>query len=338
MESTYIVFTGKGKVEVKKEAVDVENLAANEVVIKNETSIISAGTELARLHEVEGKTEFPLRPGYGAIGRIIAKGEGIKDYKTGDRVFYAGTHSSVQRFMHTDNSQWEHIFPVPADMDPVKAAVGCMAEIAMTAPNATDIKMGDTVAVFGLGMVGILAAQMFQLLGAKVIGVDPVKERCECAKKAGIQTVVDVEPARQAETILALTGGKGTEVAVDAVGHSAVIMNCIKCAALFGQVILVGTPRASYTVDITPVFTDVHRREITIRGAHMYRYPLKTQRGVPMSAEWAFGQVFDLIDKGKLKVENLISHVIRPDEAAKAYDGLQNNKNEYTCVIMDWRD
>jgi threonine dehydrogenase-like Zn-dependent dehydrogenase len=65
---------------------------------------------------------------------------------------------------------------------------------------------------------------------------------------------------------------------------------------------------------------------------------VKGDRNVRRSVEWAFATVFDLIAKGDLKVRELISHVIAPDEAPAAYDGLQHEPNDYTGVVIDWRN
>lgn len=337
MEAKYIEFTGPGVVAVKYEEVSLNELEPMDVVIQNETSIISAGTELARLNGMEKDGGFPCRPGYGSIGRIIAKGEGVTDYNLGARVFYAGKHASVQRFRHGENHQWAYLFPVLEEVDPVAVSVGCMAEIAMTGPNFTNMRLGDTVAVFGLGMVGILAAMMYKIRGARVIGVDPVRERCALARKVGIELTVDAAPGDQVAEVLKLTGGKGAEVTVDAVGHTAVICNCIKATALFGQVILLGSPRAPYQGDLTPAFWDIHINGLEVRGAHMWRYPVRPERGCGMSVAWAFETVFNLIKTGAMDVQGLISHVIKPEEVPAAYHGLQHKTNEYTCVVIDWR-
>lgn len=338
MDKKFIEFSQKGVVSVRHEELDIASLKPDEVVIRNEASVISSGTELARLHGVEPTDTFPARPGYGSIGRIIAKGSNIRDFGIGDRVFYAGKHASVQRFSHCEDHQWAYLFPVPEKLDPVEAAVGCMAQIAMTAPNQTELRLGDRVAVFGAGILGVLAAIIYKLRGAEVIVLDPVKERCELAHRMGIDTVIDVPAEQQADAIMQLTGGKGVEVAVDAAGHSAVICSCIKAAALFGQIVLLGSPRASYTIDVGPVFLELFRKEQVLRSAHMWQYPVKARRGCNMSVEWAFEKSFDLIKSGKIDAKALISHVIKPEQAPEAYDGLLNDRKNYTCVVIDWRN
>ncbi|MBC8015406.1 MAG: zinc-binding alcohol dehydrogenase [Sporomusaceae bacterium] len=335
--SQYIYFPEKNKVVLKDETISSEGLLPTECIIQAETSIISAGTELSRLNDVDPANTLPCRPGYGMIGRIIEKGSSIKEFNIGDRVFFAGKHQSIQRFNHGEPHQWAYLFPVPEDMDPIQASIGCMAQIAMTGPNITNIKLGDTVIVFGLGMVGILAGLMYQLKGAKVIGVDPVEHRCELAKKLGIETVVGVAPDKQVEELLKITDNEGADVTVDAAGHAAVCVNCIKTTKNFGQVILLGTPRVEMQGNINESFYLAHTNCLTIRGAHMWQFPVDNQRGVSMSVNWSFKAVFDLISTGKLNVMPLISHVIKPEQAADAYHGLQFKQNEYTCAVIDWR-
>lgn len=338
MDTKYIEYEELGIVKCKTEDLNIENLASMEVVIKNESSIISAGTELARLYGLDKGMSFPFRPGYGCIGRIIAKGEGVTDFAIGDRVFFAGKHASVQRFKHGSSHQWEYLFPVPEDIDPMEASIACMINIAMSAPNVTDIRLNDTVAVFGLGMVGILSALIYKLRGAKVIAVDPVKERCDLARELGLDLIVDCPADKQLEAIHTLTNGKGVKVAVDAVGHSAVVCNCIKAAADFGQVLLLGSPRSSVVSDITEVLWDIHEKGLSVKGAHMFNCPVNEQRGGSFDVSWIFATAFDLIKNKKIEASKLISHIIKPEQADEAYKGLENNKTEYTCVVFDWRD
>jgi threonine dehydrogenase-like Zn-dependent dehydrogenase len=335
MKSTYLYFPSLGRVTVETEEVTSDGLAPLEVLIQNETSVISTGTELARLHGL-GEAVFPARPGYGSIGRVLARGSDVTDVEVGARVFYAGKHALVQRFSHRQGHQWGQLFPVP-EGDPIELVMGCMAEIAMTAPNVTTLRLGDTVAVFGLGLIGNLAAQMYKLRGARVIGLDPAEKRCELARRTGISEVVSVPADRQVEAVKELTGGQGAHVTVDAVGHSAVIVGAIQATRVFGQVVLVGSPRAPFSTDVTPLLNTVHENGLVVRGAHMWRLPLSEGRGIPESVEWAFSTVFRLIAERELRVRELVSHVIPVEDAPAAYRGLKEQPNEYTGVVIDWR-
>lgn len=338
MQATYILFPEKNHVSVERETLPDSPLEPLEVLVRNETSIVSAGTELARLSGLEQATSFPLRPGYGCIGRIEAQGAGVTDFKIGQRVFYAGKHASVNRFKHGQDHQWGRLYPVPEGLDPVDGVVGCMAQIAMTAPNVTQLHLGDRVAVFGLGLVGNLAAQLYALRGANVLALDPVPARCAQARACGLADAVEAPPAEQVAAVKRYAGEEGAAVCVDAVGHSAVIQQAVAACAPFGQVVLLGTPRAPHQADLTPMLLDIHRKGLVVRGAHMWRLPAVPARGMKQDVAWAFATIFGLLRDGKLIVRPLLSHVVKPDAVPAAYRGLQHEKDRYTGVVIDWRE
>jgi threonine dehydrogenase-like Zn-dependent dehydrogenase len=90
--------------------------------------------------------------------------------------------------------------------------------------------------------------------------------------------------------------------------------------------------------NITEAFWDIHIKGLTVKGAHMFNCPVNEQRGVAFDVSWIFETAFDLIKNKKIEVSKLISHVIKPEQAEEAYIGLENNKTEFTCVVIDWRD
>ncbi|MCL1887712.1 MAG: zinc-binding alcohol dehydrogenase [Kiritimatiellaeota bacterium] len=338
--SKHVLFPRQNEVAVGYETVTDENLGPDEAVIEGLASVVSAGTELARLSGIEDGQAFPHRPGYGMVAKVLAKGRNVPE-AVGDVVFCAGKHARFQRFTCNQNHQWERLFPVPAGMDPVEAAVGCMAQIAMTAPNLCAVNLNDTVAVFGLGMVGMLAALLFKLNGARVIGLDPAEKRCRLAEQMGLDAVLREPPSGQVAAVMALTGGGGARVAVDAVGHSAVLANAVACVAMFGDVLSLGSPRAPCQMNATEVFSQIHLKCCRLTGAHMWQMPVDRQRGVKRTVDWAFGVCFDLIRSKRLDVAPLISHVLAgstlEDTAAETYAGLRDRPDEYTCAVIDWR-
>lgn len=338
MISTFVGFPEAGRVVVDREAVDPAPLKPLEVVVRSETSIISAGTELARLHGQEAGTTFPVRPGYAVIGRVESAGGGVTDFRPGDRVFFAGRHASVQRFTHGQNHEWGRLYPVPDSLDAVDAAFGCLARIALTAAWITPVERGDAVAVFGLGAIGNLAAQHFRNLGARVIGLDPVAARCATAVRTGIGKTSAAPPAGQVDAVKSLTGGAGAAVCVDAVGHAAVIAQAIAATRKLGQVVLLGSARAPVASEnVTPLWYEIHQRGLVIRGAHMWRFPAEEMPGNDRTVAAAFRQVFTEIGSGALRVRDLVSHVIPPADAPAAYHGLQHDRDRWTAVVIDWR-
>jgi threonine dehydrogenase-like Zn-dependent dehydrogenase len=338
MLSKYLEIVEKGVVVVKNEEVSTDDLGPNEAIIQNETSMISAGTELSRVFALKPGVTFPVRPGYAAIGRILQKGSALTDYEVGERVYYLGNHASVLRFSGNGGEQWNHFFKVPEGLDSVEAPLVCMIGIALTGPNDCEVKIGDSVAVFGLGVVGLLAALLYQINGARVIGLDPVESRCELAKDLGLREVIDCEPGKQVAAVKTLTDGLGADISVDAVGQSGVIATAIQAARPYGQVVLLGTPREAAEGNLTDIFNPIHMKMLTVRGALAANaVPLKPTPGFKLSFERNYRTAFELMLNKQIDASKIISHVIRPEEAEVAYHGLYYDKEHYRCVVIDWR-
>ena len=336
MLSKFVIITGKGQVECQMEEIDTTDLKANEAIIETEASLISAGTELSRVFAIKEGFTYPVRPGYSAIGKVLAKGDGLTDLNVGDKVFYSGPHASVNRYSRSDKTQGPKIFKVPADLNAAEGSLICLGLVAMNGVNATEIKLGDTLAVFGLGTIGLMAALLYQELGARVIAVDPVKSRCELAKEMGIKEVLDCPADQQVTKIKELTNGRGVDIAVDVTGVSPAIESVILACGLHGQVILLGSPRAAYTTNITTILNHIHMKMIKVSGAFNNLNPVYEKEGSRICVERDFKTICDRIYDKRIDASKIISHVIKPEGAQEAYHGLMYDKEVYRCVVLDW--
>lgn len=336
MENRYVEFEDKCKVYLKEEVLDTENLKPKEVIIKNEASIVSAGTELARMQGMEDGIGFPDRPGYASVGTILRKGEAVTNFEVGEKVIYAGHHQAVERFETGQDHQWGRLYKVPKAVPSNEAVFACLVEIAMIGPVLSNFKINDTVAVFGLGLIGNIACQIFRHMGGRVIALDIDENRCKLARDTGIKTVVHCPPEQQKDRVMEITGDKGVQITVDAVGNSAVVTTCIKATADMGQVLLLGTPRGSKTGDIGMLLHDVHMRGINIKGAHMWQISPFTMRGVNFSVESCYETIYQWMQDGALNVKPLISHYTDPETAPEMYDGLLHKPDKYWGIVFKW--
>ncbi len=338
MKIREVVVTGQNRVELQTTEVDAPKLGADELLIDTEYTFISSGTELANYTGREPKVfqkgswcEYPWRSGYANVGIVREVGSGVKRAAPGDRVFTYGRHASTIRY-----SQDRLIAPVPAAVDPAVVAASRMAGVAMTAIVVGEIGTTPWVVVFGLGLVGNLAAQMFQIHGCRVIGVDPVDARRALAERCGIQCTVGGDADTAQAEIQALTGGGLAHITVDAVGHSSVVMQALRATASHGQIIILGSPRVSVQGDLTELLSDTHLRWITIRGALEWCVPMYPDIG-NRTSQWSKQQtIFDWMARGALHVEPLISHRLKPEQIKQAYDGLLNESDVYTGVVLAW--
>lgn len=338
MEIKQVVVTGQNQVELQGGEIDATNLRPQELLIETECTFISAGTELANYTGKEPKVfqpgtwcAYPWRSGYANVGIVRAVGGEVTRAKPGERVFTYGNHASTVRY-----NERRLVIPVPPGLDAVTAAASRMAGVGVTAIIVSEIRDNPWVAVFGLGMVGNIAAQAFRIRGCRVIGVDPVEARRKLAERCGIPYTVggNAEAVRQA--ISDITKGKMAAITVDAVGHSSVVLEALNVTASHGQLILLGSPRVPVQGNLTELLSEAHLRWITIRGALEWCLPIYPDIGNRESQFSKQEMIFDWLERGELKLEPLISHHLRPEQIKEAYEGLLNQPETYTGVALVW--
>lgn len=333
-----VVVTGQHQVELQTAELDAPVLSANEVLLDTEYTFISSGTELANYTGREPKVfqkgewcAYPWRSGYANVGIVRDIGTDVTRTTIGERVFTYGRHASTIRY-----SQERLIAPVPRSVEPDVVAASRMAGVAMTAIVVAEIPTNATVIVFGMGLVGNLASQMFQIHGCRVIGVDPVAERRALAQRCGIEHTVGGTPDEAQAQLQELTNGGLGNITVDAVGHSSVVMQALRATTNHGQLVILGSPRVSVPGDLTELLSETHLRWITIRGALEWCVPMYPDIG-NRTSQWSKQQtIFDWIARGQLQVKPLVSHRLKPEQIKQAYDGLLNEPSVYTGVVLDW--
>lgn len=339
MQIKQVVVTGQNKVELQAGVLDAAPLGPDELLIETEVSFISAGTELAnytgkepRVFQPNQWCTYPWQSGYANVGIVQEVGANVTRAQPGERVFTYGKHASQIRY-----NQERLVIPVPDAVDPVWTAASRMAGVAMTSVVVSEIRESPWVAVFGLGMVGNLAAQMFTIRGCRVIGVDPVASRRELAERCGIAHTVGGDADAAHAAIMALTDGNGADITVDAVGHSAVVMQASKATARFGQIVILGSPRVPVEGNLTELLSDVHLRMITMRGALEWCVPIYPDVG-NRTSQWSKQEtIFAWLRRGQLQLDPLISHRLPPAEIKQAYEGLLRQPELYTGVALLWK-
>ncbi len=332
MKSKKIVFSAPFQVELWTEEVDSENIPPDSIAIKTDYTLISPGTDMSCLAGKEFWFELPNTPGYSAVGEILGTGENITDFQKGNKVFFYGSNRQYQLVPDS-----ELIMKVPAGDNEKFVPFIRLATIAMTAIRVAPVELGDTVVITGLGPVGNFAAQLSKLAGAKVIGIDPSASRRKLALNCGADFVLDPVTCDLKEEITKLTDGRGADIAIEASGMTQVIESTLPLLKTMGQLILLGTPRAPYMTDATAMYRQTHDGAcITVKGASEWRYPVKHEQFVKHSMERNSRIVMELLDSGKLNAAPLLTHLLPPEQAAAAYEGVRNDRESYFGVIFDW--
>jgi threonine dehydrogenase-like Zn-dependent dehydrogenase len=333
MKAKHIVFIGPWQAELQEFDFD-DTPDPQDVIIEMTHSLISPGTELACMSGRESWAPLPMGPGYAGCGRVRAVGDAIEGIKEGDRVFSYTKHASFDKGRVV-------VLPLPDSLDAGKACFARMAAVSMTALRVSEAELGDYVAVYGLGLVGNLAAQLFTLAGCEVIGIDLSPKRCELARDCGVKHVLNPADMNAKEAVAAITGGEMCQTVVEAIGLSPVALEASVLARPLGEVILLGSPRGAHQVDVTPWLNQIHLWPngcVTYKGAHEWRYPTKhdPSHHIKHSIERNIRILLQAIADDRLKVNPLLTHVMAPDQCQAAYFGLRDDREHYLGVVFEW--
>jgi len=334
-----IVFTGNRQAEWQEFELP-EQPGPNEVLIKTLWSAVSAGTETAIYagthigFSTPGARypKYPYLAGYAATGQILAVGSEVQGFSAGQVVAFPGKHATYGMW----DVQSTSLVVVPESVPQDLAALTRLGTISLNGIRLARIGIGDTVAVFGAGLIGQFAAQFAQLSGGfPVVSIDRLPGRLEQAKACGIPQAIDASAQDAVEAGKTLTKGRGFDVVVEATGAGPVVAQSLALAAVYGRVVLLGSPRGR--VEIDP-YHQIHSPGVTVVGAHM-----RTTPGVEnVASHWtepANAQIIvDLLAAKKLVVAPLISHRLPPTEALATYEGIVTRPEEYLGVLLDWRE
>jgi threonine dehydrogenase-like Zn-dependent dehydrogenase len=243
---------------------------AGEAVIRITTTTI-CGTDV---HIVKG--EYAVRPGlilgHEPVGVIEALGPGLEDeYRIGQRVivgaitpcgqcFYClnGVHSQCRgplggwRFGNTIDGAWAeyllvpdaraNLAPIPDGLDDEQVVlVPDIFSTGLSGAESGNVRVGDAVAVFAQGPIGLCATLGAKLRGAAlIIAVDAVPERLEMARQFGANVVVNFKEEDPVAAIKRLTGGRGADVTIEALGRQETFENALRATRAGGTLSSLG--------------------------------------------------------------------------------------------------
>lgn len=336
MKRHAIIIDAPKQVRLIEENLPDSPLKPHECLIETNVSMISPGTELSRAFGLKQGASYPVYPGYCSVGIVQAVGSSVTACAVGDRVLFSGPHASLQVYDNT-RSDGGVLYRLDPRLSDEEGAFLMMGWIAMNGILHADVKLTDTVAIYGLGNLGLVLALLYKSMGVKVIGLDPVKERAQTARRAGLVHIVDEAPSQQVPAVMALTNGKGADIVVDATGMSAAIVNAIASAAKHGQVILLGSPREAYVTDITPTLNAIHMKLLKVIGALNRGFPYDEQPGSRLSIHKGLDTLSELLINKTLDIDWFITHRIAPRDIWSAYDALMNDKAHTQGVIIRWK-
>ena len=309
-----------------------------EILIRNHYTLMNMVTEMCFFGEFpkgcfyERVVRFPAWTGWGCLGTVVAVGEAVTEFATGDRVVGDGHHGTYYLAPVDDPEGPVH---VPAGITDDQASLWSMSRVAMLGIRKARIEVGEAVVVIGQGIVGQLTLRFARANGAcPLYAVDPAPLRLELSRRVPSATALQGRLQDLSAEIVRLNKGRKTDCVIEATGFAAIIPEAAKLARPGGRLILLGSTRGSCEMD----FREAVHGGVDIIGAHWSLYPpLET----PMTP-WTFrrnGQVyFALLQAGLVNVDGLISHTFNWRDAPDAYQQILQDRTRFMAVRFDWSD
>jgi predicted dehydrogenase/threonine dehydrogenase-like Zn-dependent dehydrogenase len=289
---------------------------------------------------VRSRLDQPLALGYSSAGTIVEVGEGINELSVGDHVACSGAGYAVHAEFACVPRLLVAKVPSESSVTPEEAAFTTVGSVALHGVRTAEAKLGDVVAVVGLGLLGQLTVQLLKAAGCHVIGMDVNPARVDLALRLGADAV-SVYGKDFEDLCLRHSAGNGVDtVLITAATSSSEPVNLASTVARDrGIVVAVGT-----------VGMDLERRgyyekELDFRVARSYgpgRYDSAYEqkgRDYPIGyVRWTETRNMDafirLLSDGKLDVKSLITHRFGIAEAGAAYDVINGKTRGASMGVL----
>src|SRR6267378_6901108 len=278
---------------------------------------------LPTINAVRNKLDQPLPVGYCNAGVVVGLGEGVTDFKVGDRVASNGRHAEMVCVPSNLCAK------IPEMVTDEAAAFTVLGAVALQGIRLLQPTLGEAFAVIGLGLVGLMTVQLLRAQGCRVLGVDFDRNRLALARQFGAETVeLEAEGDPIAAAMTFSMGGVVDGVLIAASTQSSdPVRQAARMCRKRGRIVLVGVTGLELSR------ADFYEKELTFQVSCSYgpgRYDPEYEekgRDYPLGyVRWTeqrnFEAVLEMMAEGRLDVTPLISHRFPIRDAAKAYEAI----------------
>jgi predicted dehydrogenase/threonine dehydrogenase-like Zn-dependent dehydrogenase len=276
--------------------------------------------------------------GYSLAGEVVAVGDGVSGFSVGDRVACAGAGQAN----HADYVAVKAnlVCRVPDGCSLEEAATATVGAIAMQGVRRAAPQLGEIVCVIGLGLIGMITAQLLRAAGCRVIGFDLDAERCRRSAEFGV-AAADTDFERVRRLVRDMSGGQGADATIVAAASlsNAPVNNAMELTRRRGRVVLVGA--VGLKVERGPFYN----REIDLLMSTSYgpgRYdPAYEDFGhdypygfVRWTANRNMQSYLQLIAEKRIGVMPLVDRITTIDDAPAAYAELASAQDEKPLAVL----
>ena len=330
------------------ESYDDTPLKPHEVRLRTLYSGISAGTELTAyrgsnpyLHKQWDATRKLFVPaeqptltypvsgwGYEEVGEVVELGGEVQDVSIGDIIFGTWGH----RTHHIVEEEYARTRIQAKSLEAIFGIFSQIGSIAMNGVHDARIRIGETVAVFGMGTLGQIVGQLARRSGGYVVGIDRFKKRLEIAQQSGTaDLVLNADEGEVAEQIRALTDNRGADVAIEVTGSPLALNQAVRSVAYSAKVVALGF----FQGEAAGLFLgeEFHHNRVNVVASQIFGTdPELTYRWNRLRLVQTFMR---LQVNGVIDLKPIISHVIPFDEAGEAFRILDQEPENALQIVLD---
>jgi len=367
------VLIKKGKAIVDE--IPAPMIDAGNVLVKVAYSCISAGTEMAGIKS-SGQTiiqralrqpqnikkglnmikqkgilktknvlkstfELGSSTGYSAAGTVVEVGAQIKDIKIGDRVACAGAgYANHAEYIEVPKNL---VVKIPRDLSFKEASTVTLGSIAMQGVRRAEVKLGENIAIIGMGILGQLASQMVTAAGARVIAIDLDDRRLTIAQANGAKYILIPTKENIMDETIKITEGFGVDstIITAATSSNEPLAQAFQMCRKKGRVILVGVVGMEINRE------DMYKKELDFYISTSYgpgRYDSNyEEKGMDYPyhyVRWTenrnMQEYLKMLSEGKIKLNNIIEKVYKIEEVTRAYQEFEKEENKPLIVLLKY--
>ena len=288
---------------------------------------------------VFNKLGQPIPLGYCNVGKVVSVGKGVTEFKVGDRAASNGPHAEYVAVPQN------LVARIPDNVSDEEAAFTVIGAIGLQGIRLVNPTFGETVVVVGLGLIGLLTAQLLKANGCRVIGFDFDPAKIALAREAGVLAYNPSEGIDQVKQVQSLTEGIGADAVIITASNKSneIISQSAQMSRKRGRIVLVGV----VGLDISRA--DFYEKELSFQVSCSYgpgRYDdAYEQKGndyplpfVRWTEKRNFEAVLQAISSGGLKVTPLITERIPLKEYKKIYDNMSGSGSIASILLYEEKD
>jgi threonine dehydrogenase-like Zn-dependent dehydrogenase len=324
LEDYRVVFTEREQAALVRQYFD-EKPGPGEITGRNIISLISTGSERGGFTQQFPPGHYPAQTGSSSVAEVLRTGEGVDRYRPGDLFFHDRNHALYTRTAAEDT------VAIPEGLAPEPAVFGRYAAVSMTSIFRMRARPVDKTAVTGLGLVGLMCAQVLVCMGYQVYAVDPSPERRAIAARTNLNHIASdlTEWPDLKKSLGALMECSGNEKA---------LRGALPFMRPGGDMFQVGVPwHKTSDWDAHSLLYDLFYGYISLHGGWEWYLPKKPTDFEPHCSCYHIHSAMTLIAEGRIKVIPEMYELRDPQDCHNVYRDIAGQRVTPVGIILDWR-